>query len=301
MITDRCRSVPKKMLSCLLVLCLMLSLSDSTGQGLSAFRTSVNAEVRAERNAPMDVEAVVSYLQQTTAALTVMETLLKDPVLDLPEQQTETVTTDVTHDEIAGYQTLLVQYQSDLETALSDLSALTVPDQPELESYREAMVAELQLAVELVLEYAQILAYTDALMTMGENMAALSDVGTDDLEMMYQAFNDGISAAVETLLNLSVPSFLESTNVSLINALEQMNSAVLYSLNAVYINDPLRMDAAEYRRDILTRRFDIVVSEIDQDMTDRETKLSEDIIRLQETQAGLHAWVDQNLDRLQDR
>lgn len=288
-------------LSCLLILCLVLPLAGCAGQKGPASWQSRQVEVRADQNDSLDVEAVIAYFQQSTAAFTVLENLLNDPELDLLEQQPQTVVTDVTHEEIAGYQALIIQYQTNLDTVLQDLAARTVPAQPELDSYQTAMIAELQLAIELAVEYGQILAYTDALMTMGENMDALSDVSTDDPEVMYQAFNDGLSAAVDTMLNLSVPSFLENTNNNLISALEQMNSAVLYSLNAVYINDPLRMDAAEYRLDILTRRFDTVVDGIDQDMTDRETKLNEDIARLQETQAGLHDWVDQNMDRLQGR
>ena len=156
------------------------------------------------------------------------------------------------------------------------------------------------LAGDLLSEYEQIMNYSSALITMGTNLESLNYYDANDLEGTYQTINNALVATVDLLKGQSVPSFLQNMNDNLIDALEQMNEAVLYTLQAVALNDPLRIDAAQYRMDILTRHFDKIIGSVDQDMSDRESKLEQEISKIQTTSNGLKDWVTQNIGQLEN-
>ena len=120
----------------------------------------------------------------------------------------------------------------------------------------------------------------------------------NDLDATYSKISASLQDSVDRLEQADVPTFLTYMNTNLTDALKQMDEAVLYMLQAAYISDPLRLNAASYRMDILMRRFDSIVANVDQDISDRQSKLISEVEKISQTKDGLKAWATQNIDLL---
>lgn len=290
---DPVKGLQKRRWSLLLVLVFCLLLAGCSGQNvlLAAFNPEVDAADSADR------EQVLTYLDLAVQDLGVIEVILADSDLDLLEQGTGN-DEELTEAMIERYQTLLSGYRASLAEAQEAENGRSVPDFEDLRLYSDAHHVLFGLTDDLLAEYEQILSYTAALMQMGTSLEALDTYDENDLQATYDTINAALMAAVEQLNNADVPTFLTYMNDNLTDALGEMDEAVLYMLQAAYISDPLRLNAASYRMDILMRRFDSIVANVDQDITDRQDKLMREVERIAETKDGLKTWATQNIDLL---
>lgn len=277
---------------CLILACCLL-LAGCSGQGvlLSAFKPVVAAADSAER------DQIVEYLGLAVQDLSVIDTILANSDLDLLDQGTG-ADEELTVPMIERYTLLLADYRSSVGSTRSAAATRLVPDQASLSLYQDAQDALFGLTDDLLAEYEQILNYSAALMQMGTNLESLEFYDENDLDATYQTISTAIQESVATLESIAVPTFLTYMNVNLTDALKQMDEAVLYTLQAAYLNDPLRLNAATYRMDILMRHFDGIIANVDQDMTDRQNKLTEEIVKISQTKDGLKTWASQNIDLL---
>ncbi|MEA4890709.1 MAG: hypothetical protein VB070_14725 [Clostridiaceae bacterium] len=272
-----------------------LILTGCVGQNIMAAAFEPQVIAAASNKAP-----VLDYLNASLDDLKVIDNLLADADLDLMNQNTADDQEVVTADTITRYLGILAGYQSSVKEVLTAIDSRSTPNLEDLTRFRDSERAMFVLTGDLLAEYEQIMNYSSALITMGTNLESLNYYDANDLEGTYQTINNALVATVDLLKSQSVPSFLQNMNENLIDALEQMNEAVLYTLQAVALNDPLRIDAAQYRMDILTRHFDKIIGSVDQDMSDRESKLSQEIAKIQTTSNGLKDWVGQNVKQLEN-
>jgi len=292
-VNDPAKGLQKRRLSLLLTLICCLLLAGCSGQNvlLAAFNPEIDAADSADR------EQVLTYLDLAVQDLEVIEVILADSDLDLLEQGTGN-DEELTEAMIEHYQTLLSGYRTSLAEAQAAEIGRVVPDLEDLLLYRDAQNALFGMTDDLLAEYEQILSYTAALMQMGTNLEALDTYDENDLDATYNTISAALQASVDQLNNADVPTFLTYMNDNLTDALGEMDEAVLYMLQAAYISDPLRLNAASYRMDILMRRFDSIVANVDQDITDRQNKLMREVERIAETKDGLKTWATQNIDLL---
>lgn len=283
----------KRTLSLLLILAFSLLLAGCSGQTvmLAAFNPVVDAADSADR------EQVLEYLNLAVQDLTVIEVILADSDLDLLDQGTGS-DEELTEPVIERYITLLAGYRSSVKETQDALDGRAIADLEDLRSYRDAQSALFAMTDDLLAEYEQILSYTAALMQMGTDLETLDYYDENDLDATYNTISAALQASVDRLENADVPTFLTYMNTNLTDALKQMDDAVLYMLQAAYISDPLRLNAASYRMDILMRHFDSIVANVDQDISDRQSKLVSEVEKISQTKDGLKAWASQNIDLL---
>jgi hypothetical protein len=248
--------------------------------------------------AASDRTAILDYLTDAVGDFTVIDDLLADPDLDL----LETGSGEGEFDEamIALLLERLTGFQGSISQVLDQVDRRDVPLQADLKKFQTAERALFQLCQEILLEYEQILHYTALMMTVGKNLESLSYYDEEDLAGTYETISAALTASVDQLKNSQTPSFLASMNSSLIDALTQMDDAVHYMLYAASISDPLRLNAADYRMGILLRRFDQIVLIVEQDMTDRQGKLMEEVEQIQSLNKGLQRWLNQNISKLKE-
>ena len=275
----------------ILVCCLFLASCSGQTVMLAAFSPEVDAAD------PADREQVLEYLNLAVQDLGVIEIVLADADLDLLDQGTgEDV--ELTEPVIERYLLLLAGYRSSLTETQAALGGRSIPDLEDLRLYHDAQSALFDMTDDLLAEYEQILSYSAALMQMGANLETLDYYDESDLDATYQTISAAIQASVDMLGSADVPTFLTYMNDNLTDALKQMDDAVLYMLQAAYISDPLRLNAATYRMDILMRHFDSIIANVDQDMTDRQNKLADEVEKISQTKDGLKTWAAQNIDLL---
>lgn len=278
---------------CLLLACGLI-LAGCSGTMSAAFGPAVAAETLESA----DKDAVLAYFKLAEDDFLIVDYILADSDLDLLDQNTADDNEEVTLDSITRYLGILGGYQNSIAQIMADAPLRAVPEQEDLMKFRDSHQAMFEMAGSLLAEYEQILNYSYALITMGTNLETLGYYDENDLEGTYQTISAALTATIDLLKGQDVPTFLKNMNDNLIDALVEMDEAVLYSLQAAYLSDPLRLDSAAYRMDILTRRFDKIIASVDQDMSDRETKLAEEIGLIQQTNSGLKNWVAQNVDKL---
>lgn len=283
----------KKALSMLLILAFSLLLAGCSGQTvmLAAFNPVVDAADSADR------EQVHEYLNLAVQDLTVIEVILADSDLDLLDQGTGS-DEELTEPVIERYKILLAGYRSSVAETQTALDERAIPDLEVLRLYHDAQRSLFAMMDDLLAEYEQILSYTAALIQMGTNLETLDYYDENDLDATYSTISASLQDSVDRLEQADVPTFLTYMNRNLTDALKQMDEAVLYMLQAAYISDPLRLNAASYRMDILMRRFDSIVANVDQDISDRQSKLINEVEKISQTKDGLKAWATQNIDLL---
>ena len=242
-------------------------------------------------------EQVRTYLELARLDLTTIDVILADTELDLLEQEVVD-DEELTELQIEHYRQLLAGYRSSLAGGLSELDGRQVPDFSDLRLHRDAQQALFQAADSLLAEYEQILGYTAALLQMSLSLENMAYYDENNLDATYQTISGAIQEALECLSAADVPTFLTYVNINLADSLTQLDEAVLYTLQAAYIDDPVRIYAASYRMDILMRHFDSLVVGIDQNIVDRQNKLVAEAEQIAQIAGGLSSWLDQNISLL---
>lgn len=247
---------------------------------------------------PDDRQRVRTFLQQAKDDLSVIHAFLMDPELDFQNEGSD-LTGEGSSDDVGYLQSIAAEHRVAIEHVYGKTQNQAMSDYSELERYQEAQKALFLLSIDFLSEYEQILVYSETLIVVGDKLTALSDVDDSDIEQMYLTYQQTLNEAVEVLESTSVPTFLESMNEELIDGLIQMDDAVYYSLSAVAMGDPVRMSSADYRLDLVVRRFDQILSGVDQDVTDRQNKLMQEIDEINRLYDGLDQWLTANITRLE--
>ena len=290
--TETSNRLSARSLRCLaLVGCLVLAIS--LGQLLlgSASGTPIAAAEASER------EQVQTYLELALLELETIDAILADSELDLLEKESGG-DEELTELQIEHYRQLLTGYRASLSQVLSGLDSRQVPGLADLHLHRGAQQALFQATDDLLAEYEQILGYTAALLQMSISLENMAYYDENDLDATYQTISGAIQEALDSLSAADVPTFLTYVNINLADSLTQLDEAVLYTLQAAYIDDPVRIHAAAYRMDILMRHFDSLVAGIDQDIVGRQSKLIAEAEQIAQTADGLKAWLGQNISLL---
>ncbi len=241
---------------------------------------------------------IVKELKAANEDLKIIDELIADKDLGLLEEESSSDTEEITESEITLYMGILDEYDKRLKQALSDLKARQELDNKDMAELRKAEIAQFLLACDVVEEYMSVLHYMQALLDLAGQMDAIGNVSATDPAGMYEEINQAIEKAVAKLKSSEVPSFLQSMNDNMIASLNEMNDAVLYSLIAEEINDPVRRNGAAYRMGILERKFTKITADANTDTEDRMKKLKQDVNTVQQVNEGLSKWVQANLDKL---
>lgn len=245
-----------------------------------------------------DKAAMLKYLQTAQEDFAIVDTLLADQDLGLLEEPDSSSSEDLTADEVTQYLTKLTDYTTQVKDTMDAIGTRLTPNNPDIAFFTAAELSELQLSSDILGEYTQVLNYYNMMLDVNNGLDKVGDVNTKDLEGTYKSYNDAITKAIDTLKNGDIPSCLKSMNDNFIAALSDMNDAVLYTLNAYSLSDPLRTASAAYRLGMLTRRVQMIGKGLQDDLIERQKKLLEDAKGIQKTNEGLKKWVQDNIDRL---
>jgi hypothetical protein len=284
--------VRRPQMICSLVMVVVLLLSGCSGTNPQLTMVSASAVAGADSNAVM-----VDYLQAAKEDFTSIDELIQDKDLGLLDEDT-TGDEAVTVETLQKYLGILSNYDTKISTRLDAIRQRETPNHPDIAAFKASELSEFEMAANVIEEYIQVLKYMKSLINMGAEMDKLGNVDTTDLEGTYKAISTGITQAIGELRNDDVPTFLLSMNDNMVTGLGEMNDAVLYTLNAAALTDPVRTDSAEYRLGILTRKFTKLSTDAQQDMNDRQTKLKSDVKGIKQTNDGLKNWVQLNIDKL---
>lgn len=260
---------------------------------------AANLAVKAPAAAPAGAAELLDYLKDAQGDLAVVDKLLADKDLGLTEDVDTSSEDTLTQEEIAQYSALLADYDTQVKSALAAVDGRATPADDQVAYFRAAETSELQLAQDMTEEYIQVLNYYNMMTDVENIMGGLGQVDINDLEGTYKAYNEAIGKAIDEINGSAIPSSLKSLNDNFVAALVEFNNAVLYMLQALSINDPLRLDAAMYRLGILQRNLDQIGNGLDDDLANRFKKLVADAKGMQQTNEGLKKWVQDNIDKLQ--
>lgn len=255
-----------------------------------------NVVVPAAVPAAAGAKAMLDYLKAARGDLDLIDTIMADKDIGLLDESDSSE--EVTQDKLTHYEGILKGYSDQIHDILTGIEERTTPNHPDVEKFVTAEKTAFQTLDSILSEYNQALSYAGVILDVFDSVSSLSNTKETDLQKIYDAYNAKIKKAVKKLQETKAPSFLESTNQDVINALQQMDDAVLYALNAAAMDDPLRTDSAEYRIGILSRHFDSISKEWAKDLTDRQNKLREDSLAVQKTAKGLENWLDTNIAAL---
>ena len=242
-------------------------------------------------------QVMLDYLQGTLGDFAAIDALIADKDLGLMKDTSSGEA--VTSETLTKYLGILQGYDSSITSKLDEIQKRDAPNDPDIAFFKAAEMMEFQTTSDILDEYIQLLKYANSLLDMTASLSPLSNVAdTTDLQAVYNAFNTAISSAIDKMKAVEAPSFLKSANDAFIGVLGEMNDAVLYLLQSASLNDPVRLNAANYRFDILTRKLSTISSEFGQDMTTREAKIKADVKSIQAENTGLKNWVQKNIDKL---
>ena len=243
---------------------------------------------------------ISNELKAVRDELRIIDEMIADKDLGLLDDDASSEASELTKSEVAFYMSILEEYNKRLNEAVSDIKSRKEPENRDMAELRKAETAQFELAGAVVEEYMQVLHYIQSLLDLAEQMEAIGKVDAANPAGMYEAINKAIEKAVTKLESSEAPSFLRSMNDNMIASLNELNDAVLYSLTAEDLDDPVRRNGAAYRMGILERKFARISADADADTEERREKLKQDIATVQNVNEGLSRWVQANLDKLEN-
>jgi hypothetical protein len=242
--------------------------------------------------------AMLAFLQSTLDDFSVIDKCLTDQsFVNMLNTDTTGNDSDYT-DPVEQYLGVLGDYDGRVKARLDIIKTREAPDHPDIASFQASEIAEFELTSNVITEFIQILRYNNSVAIMNNDMEEIGSIKASDLQGIYNTKSVDITSAIDQLKSQEVPSFLKSINDSMIDALTEMNNAVLYAQDAVKLGDPVRSNAAEYRWGMLVRKFKQVYDEVQQDSAGRKTKLKGDVDGIRKTNGALRDWVQGNIDKL---
>ena len=280
--------------TCALILALMLVLAGCRSASGSVAFASLSAGAAPS---PSDRSDIVNALKAAREDLKVIDDLIADGDLGLLEEDNAD-TAELTEEDVAAYMEALDKHKGKIQAALTEMMARPELKNEDMSDFRTAEIAQFELAGDVVEEFMQVLHYIQSLLDLADQMDAIGQVDAADPAGMYEAISQTIDEAIKDLKSNEVPTFLKSMNDNMITSLGEMNDAVLYSLVAEEISDPIRRNGAAYRMGILERKFERISVDAQTDTEERMQKLRDDIKKIQQVNEGLSRWVQDNLDRL---
>lgn len=283
--------------ACALLLALALALAGCAGTASRPMAASLSAGTPMLAM-PSERGDVLNALKDAKEDLKVITDLIGDPDLALLEEEDTSDTSEMTDEDITFYLGILEEYDGRIKDALTEIKARPELEIDEIKLFRTAEIAQFELAGDVVTEYMQVLHYIQSLLDLSTQMESIGQVDAQDPAGMYEAISTAINSAIDDMKSNDVPTFLQSMNDNMVASLSEMNDAVLYSLIAEDINDPLRRNAAAYRMGILERKFTRISADAETDTDSRMEKLKGDVEKLQEVNEGLLKWIETNLDNL---
>lgn len=276
-------------LFCLLVLIAAFVLSGCAGAAVAPPQAYVAAIALPLANSD-DSSSMLAYLQSTLYDFKIIDDLINDEALNQ----------EISDSSLENYLGILQDYDAKVKSRLADINSREMPNHPDIAAFRASEAAEFQLASDIIGEYTQVLNYYKSMTAAINAMNLKVDVEGSDLQATYDTISKSLSATTDELKSVDVPTFWKSMNDNFVDALNQMNDAVYYLLSSAAMDDPVRANSSLYRWGILTRKFQVISKEAEQDYTDRESKLNADIDSIQKTNDGLRDWVQKNIDKLRN-
>jgi hypothetical protein len=247
---------------------------------------------------PAMKRAELAYLQAAKEDLAEVDSLFADKDIGLLADDSSS-SEDVTSESLAKYADLLTSYDTRISDRLDALRTRTAPDNADIASCKAAEIDELEMVDSILKEYIQLMKYAGSILGILGDLGQMDEIaGLSDPEAIYNSFNATINKALETLKGVVVPSFLKSTNETLVTSLNEINDAVLYAMQSAAIDDPVRSDAAFYRIDIWSRGFSKFGDDFLQDILSREATVTGDLKGIQAKNTALESWIQGNIDKL---
>lgn len=256
-------------------------------------KTDATAQPEANEN-----QKIADYLKAARNDLKLIDEIMADRDLGLLEEPDSESDEELTAESIEKYDGILKGYSARVKTALENIGSRETPDNPELQKFKTAETSVFETLDSILQEYIQTLSYAGTILEVTESLSGIENVYESDLQAIYDAVSAGIGKSITKLETANVPSFIESTNKDFIDTLRQADETVYYALSALYIDDPLRIDAAEYLLEIFYRRVDKIVQASSEDMNNRQMQLMEDSREVSKTSDGLKRWLETNLAAL---
>lgn len=195
-------------------------------------------------------------------------------------------------DEAELTEELCIQIEGFKETIserLLQIKKRDVPKHPEFEIFQTNHIALFELSLEIFKEYNEITEYGNDLLDL---ISTLETTNTNDVTELYNQMNQMYTEAISQLEEIRAPSFLSNMHNNMIEVFKQTNDAVLYTLVALDLSDPVRLDAGAYMMDIAVRDMDKIVDKIDLDSTDRQKKIDADTLFVKDIMYGFNEWLD---------
>lgn len=283
-----------------ILLALVLVLSAAGCGGVTAGNQGTGKNGAPAQSETNEKQKIVDYLKAAKNDLTLIDEIMADKELGLLEEPDPESEEELTAELIEKYDGILKGYSARVKTTLESIGSRETPANPELRKFKTAETTVFETLDSILQEYIQTLSYAGTILDVTESLEGIENVYETDLQAIYNAISAGISEAIAKLEKANVPSFIESVNNDFIDALRQADDTVYYALSAVYIDDPLRIDAAEYLLEVFYRRVDRIVQGSVEDMGNRQKQLMEDSREVSKTADGLKRWLETNLTALGD-
>lgn len=286
--------------ACMLALAAAFALSGCAGAAAEPSKAVAAAAVLPAA-ASDDNDSMLAYLNSTLDDFKVIDDCFSDPSFASMLGEDSSGEGADEADPVEAYLGILGDYGGKVKARLAVIQSREAPNHPDVAFFQASETSEFETASDVIGEFMQILRYSDAVEIMNADMQKIGSIKASDLQGIDKTKSSDIATAIDELKSQEVPSFLKSINDSMLDALNQMNDAVLYAQDAVKLKDPVRSNAAEYRWGILVRRFKQVYEEVRQDSSDRKARLGQDIADIRQTNDGLRGWVRGNIGKLSGR
>lgn len=232
-----------------------------------------NGGAKDTKNKPNDNEETVAYLKSVGPDF---ET--RKSSFDLFDTEYETEDTA----QIEELVNAIRQNKSEFEKSLSNANTLSVPSSSnKLKAFHDSLIGYYNDGIKLLGQYEEIAVYSSEILHITESVeeAASEDVGAlpsfEEVKTLIKGMKTSIDNSIVAIQESNPPDYLVYSHNDFLDVMKQFSIASDNLIFALQLMDPLRMNASQYRFDVLANKMVRIGNDMGQDMDNRMARINE--------------------------
>ena len=174
------------------------------------------------------------------------------------------------------------QDKEEFEKSLNHANAQNVPTSPDkLKAFHTSLVQYYNDGVKLLNQYEEIAVYSSQIIKITESVekAASEDIGAlpslEEVKTLIKGMKASIDESIVAIQESNPPDYLVYSHNDFLEVMKQFSIASDNLIFALQLMDPLRMNASQYRFDVLANKMIRIGDDIGQDLDNRMVKIDE--------------------------
>ncbi len=168
------------------------------------------------------------------------------------------------------------------EKNLNNVNSQIVPTSADkLKAFHASLTGYYNDGIKLLEQYEEIAVYSSEIIKITESVekAASEDIGSlpslEEVKTLIKGMKSSIDESIVAIQQINPPDYLAYSHNDFLEVMEQFSIASENLIFALQLVDPLRLNASQYRFDVLANKMIRIGDDMDRDLESRMAKIDD--------------------------